>query len=964
MDSPTRKAGATPVDLATFLQLHGSSLPRTVKLVDGFCGTNDGDTLEADQILVFYKVEMQKMIIALDQFNQELCVPRNSTNKVQLLPFEYHIEHSTVQELLTDHQTPYFRVLEGIPSLQISSETTLKLLSNRPIHDFLKCEVVDIYDAREVQLPLQLTGRFQPLFDAREYYLEEVLAQYQLPINIRFVPQSQANDDSCARPLSSLGNLHLVRETEVEMVFAASLGDHLLLNLFPRTLDINVSCGFKITPESSKKITECRKTLVTSEKTLKRLDRIANNSFYFTACPIRRFNFESLKPPSISIPKPKDRVVQAELLTKATPEVVTKRDHVQLASKSGRSLQDVLAANQENCEVEEIDNNSWSSDVFPPVSKATEKDSDAVPALPPKLRSSVRSPSTTANGAATQASTQSPCRPVPKPRTLKRLTVTKEEHQENVKACVGPLVTQTQSQRANDLELSDKSESVPQSSACTDDDGDVDETFPELPPKPLFLTQRRIENEEEIYVSSSKEESPPPLPLRDFDDDCLAYSAVDITDWRAVEDRAWYTEVKDDGRVFKQYHFRNLDLSRICPPDESEGYLDMEGPGVDGKQHDQYIDPDESGIHEDLESPRLGEADREREGEAATNFERGESSEEDMPYEEIEGQETPRREHQSEENEVKLKKTKVENPSKNSRSKQTQRSGNTSPQSPHHAAAAIRQNDMIISSRQEEDFMDFKEIEQFFKFTKQLSEANVKIADLEKQVSESATKQPPASTGSTSGHVGNSKEVCKDSWDENRNRLDSYGTLCKHSQTSTQVGTRPDGCEKKMEEKKPTTLAPDYIGQEKSRFYQELSLTTVQERDEMKKSVSDSDDDYEDYVECVYDREFANQEKLCDDESASYVNVENWQGKTGTDSEDDDDGINPIYYNTVEIVTQKAERASQCYLQLDNPNDDEENVYVNVDTQKSDPDSDLINDISKPPPLPPKQRSSSLRDAQ
>ncbi|KAJ7360449.1 hypothetical protein OS493_015550 [Desmophyllum pertusum] len=261
--------------------------------------------------------------------------------------------------------------------------------------------------------------------------------------------------------------------------------------------------------------------------------------------------------------------------------------------------------------------------------------------------------------------------------------------------------------------------------------------------------------------------------------------------------------------------------------------------------------------------------------------------------------------------------------------------------------------------------MDFKEIEQFFKFTKQLSEANVKIADLEKQVSESATKQPPASTGSTSEHVGNSKEVCKDSWDENRNRLDSYGTLCKHSQTSTQVGTRPDGCEKKMEEKKPTTLAPDYIGQEKSRFYQELSLTTVQERDEMKKSVSDSDDDYEDYVECIYDREFVNQEKLCDDnESASYVNVENWLGKTGTDSEDDEDGINPIYYNTVEIVTQKAERASQCYLQLDNPNDDEENVYVNVDTQKSDPDSDLINDISKPPPLPPKQRSSSLRDAQ
>ena len=422
---------ATPVTaLSTFLERHGSSLPVTVKVEEGFCGTNVEDTLEADQILVLYKVERQNMITALDRFNQELCVPRNTTNKVLLLPFEHYSEHSTVQELVNAHQTPYFRVLEDIPSLQICSETTLKLLSVRPIDKFLKCKLVGANDDREVQLPLQLAGRFQPLLDPREYYLEEILEQHQLPINVRFVSQSRVNDDGvCARLLSSLGNIHLASKTEVEMLFAASVDDQFSLNLFPRTLDISVSCGFKVTANTSMKIKACRQAIETSAKPLKRLDTIASNSYYFSACPLRRFSFEALQPPSILIPK-STGVSDAELLSKAKQcetidetyvnrEAITKRDHahcLQSVPKSGFSFE-VEPTVYENCDV----NNSF--DNFG-VSKETERGTHAVPPLPPKTYS-VSSESTTAN-VTTQPKLQSSCRPVPRPRPRTRVGPAKE----------------------------------------------------------------------------------------------------------------------------------------------------------------------------------------------------------------------------------------------------------------------------------------------------------------------------------------------------------------------------------------------------------------------------------------------------------------------------------------------------------------------------------------------------------
>lgn len=1107
---------ATPVtDLTTFIGRHGSTLPSTVKVEEGFCGTNAKDTLEADQILVFYKVEKQNMIISLDEFNQELCVPRNTRNKVQVLPFEYFNERNTVQELVNAHQTPYFRVLEDISSLQICSETTLKLLSNRPIHDFLRCEVVDVYDAREVQLPLQLAGRFQPLLDAREYYLEEVLEQYGLPVYIRFVSQSRANDGVCALPLSALGNIHLEGETEVEMVFAASVDDHLSLNLFPRTLDISVCCGFKVTADTSKKIKECRQTLEASAKTLKRLDQIATNSCYFVACPVRRFNFESLQPPSISIPKATG-VSQAELLSKdkqyktveetsINREAVTKRDQcLQSASTSGVSF-DLEAAHYENCDIDDIFNNS-------DVSKATEKGTDEAPPLPPKIRSG----STTAD-VTTQPRPQTSCRPVPKPR--KRVGEAKKGNQENITA------TQTQSHKGKSSEddaeetcpelpsrpgfLDDKEdnsvireEGPPPLTPGTSSEDGAEDICPELPPRPEFLNESGIDDKEEVNVSreegpllltpgtpseddaeepcpelpprpeflnessiddkedsdGSREEGPPPLTSTtssedDAEETCPelpprpgfliahrnedaadndvsredrppplpprcpgpsdfgypAYLVVDVTDWRAVEakkekalstikDDGLYCEAKDDGRVFKQDDPRHLDLSFMYPQDETKPgvdvensevsdspYVDCERPeregvngrpyvdmeyhekiGVNGIRRDRensdqvdVISPDETRASEEQESPRFREAAKANEGDVAWKFEE-ESSEDDWPYEEIDDQRpSSPKEHPSKENEVKLneKKAKLKNPSKNLRIKKPHRSSDARP---HRAAIDSRQSNqsnMIISGHREEDWMDFRDIDQLFKLKKQLNEALAKQANVQKQVnvtkqtliSESQIQQSSARTGSTSDHTGNTQYLDMNVWDKNQNRLDSSGTFCKpHSQRSSQVATRSESPllnkkaidpEKKVEEKKTgfSSLAPENIGQGKPTYDRECSASTrVQERGEIKESdVAGSDDDY-DYEEC-FDRKYVNHQT----------------------------GISSSFEN------------ESHYLQLENPNDQkDEKVYVNVDAQKSDKmlgtdettaqkETFILekSGIKEPPPLPPKKRASSLRDA-
>ena len=109
-----------------------------------------------------------------------------------------------------------------------------------------------------------------------------------------------------------------------------------------------------------------------------------------------------------------------------------------------------------------------------------------------------------------------------------------------------------------------------------------------------------------------------------------------------------------------------------------------------------------------------------------------------------------------------------------------------------------RNNDIWISSRREEDLVDFKDIEQFFTFKKQRDAALAEVEYLKKQIQ----NQQPASEcqGGTSQTVSIEWKTVKD---ENENVPVSTKKFCKpfntKNETRSEFGT---DCGKKMEKKK------------------------------------------------------------------------------------------------------------------------------------------------------------------
>jgi len=643
MDS-ARKTDSASVDLATFLDHHGCHLPRTVKLVDGFCGTNEDDSLEVGQILVFFKVGTQKTIEAVDRLGQTICVQQKSENKVHLLPLECHNEYTTVKDLLTA-PIPYFLVLEDMLSVGIVSGSKLKLPRNRRgiLNNYVNCQIVNLNASREIALPLHLTGRFLPLLDVKDFYLGEVLAENRLPVNIRFLQSqsSRTNDPLAAQSLTRLGNILLMRKTDVQMVFAASFDN---LYLFPKTLDINVSCGFKHSAEIGKKI---RQALEISATSLKRLDDVIKSSFYSMTCPIRRFKVQSFKispMPYSGHARAKQNETPEKLLCEYRKESA-KQDRLLISSDKCRPFAPIRKPNfdshqeeghYENCETNENPEvciksaNSCLAASEPGdegiyVNDENKINCMEVPPLPPKTRT--RSMEDEATG----VKPKSRSRPVPKPRN-RRNAETKARSEEYT--CQ---LEQTKPEEENDLECT---ESAQRPRVPSQDH--VEEICPELSPRPIFLLGAHINSEEDKSLISqednppllperktiSKGETPPPLPARNQslreNDQGLAYLAVDVTDWKKIEGMV-YAEVKDDGRVFKPGDAENAFIGMLVKPDETEDYQFMKDQRPEGN-----VTREQPDIHrkpcDDTESLRSKEAQLVEE----------ESSDEDHAYEEME----------------------------------------------------------------------------------------------------------------------------------------------------------------------------------------------------------------------------------------------------------------------------------------------------------------------------------------
>ena len=570
------------LDLATFLDRHDCRLPRTVRLLDGYCGTNEEDVLEADQILVLYKVERQKIIVGLDQLGQEICLQQNSKNKVHLLPLECH-EYCTVKQLLTT-KSSHFLVLDDIQcSIKIVSGSKLILTSRQGrISNLFKCQVsaqvLDQNGSREVLLPLHLTGMFLPLLDVKDYYVEDVLAKNELPVNIRFVSQTeQATTDHLshlnAHSVTRQGNIRLTRKIDVEMVFAASFDKEFSLYTFPKTLNVSVGCDFKVSAETATKIKECMG--------LKKLDDLIKESFYFTANPVRRFNLRWPIIPLMSLPwcsHPRAKQFQTPEEEPTENRVLAKRDrlpsfHIRcsfLSSKkpiSGEIQEEGDCENRETGDMPVICTSRSMEyiNAFPSTSEATDEGVYAndeivinamkIPLRPPKSR-----PLSTAEDEGINARPNSPSQPVPKPRKRSDL-MAKVGSQENKANKCASQVPQMKEEERNAAKGDGTDYAQRQIALCEDE---VNEAFPELPPRPIFLLGAQ-NSSEELERLSSQEDKPPSLPLKkqqskvfcplredtesreENQSQGLFYSAVDVADWKKVEENyeLQAEEVKD-----------------------------------------------------------------------------------------------------------------------------------------------------------------------------------------------------------------------------------------------------------------------------------------------------------------------------------------------------------------------------------------------------------------------------------
>ena len=737
---------------------HERSLPRTVKLVDGFWGSEEDETLEADQILVLYKVERLKVIMALDAFRQEIFFPRNSNFKVYLLPPECKI-YSTVQKLITHQTPPFFLVLEDIPSAGIESGSKINILSNGgSVSDHLKCQVIKNGKSKEVLLYSHFKGKFLPLLEATEYSLDEVVTQKHLPVSVRFVSGSiSANDRVIAPSLTNLGNICLKDEAEVSMVFAASFDLTLSLYVFPKTLEVNVSCGFKVSAETSRKVKECRKILQTGVTSLEEVDDFVASSFYYAASPVRKFSLQSPQEPALPVLPPRSRIGECQQMTevKLYTNVVYLTQHDLVPEgydkQVGVAIPSVIVYDDRESGSQE--------DIPPPLPpKYGEKTrSEFVslgvtpPVLPPKHKSDCETHDSDLAYLVVDL------------RTWKR---DEDEHEGDTSFLLELTGEPDEGERVDKKPtVRDKSNFGTCEKVNVEQD-DVRNVYQEVTFQPVGM--------EDYLIPAEQKQSGHKMNWEDADDDYLipeeargnafeqndarnAYLEVihqpdrteelkregHMADWEKANDNYWKS-AKDD--VIKHGDARNVNLELIHEPDDV--YL-VSREEEEGKKHqmdwEKAEDDDYANVLDggSLTYPHLLRKSMEN-IEVQHVAEENDSSD-DEPYEEIfvplESLESSAREFRLESTTGKQKKEGMKKPSTMSSSNNNDSSKTTGTSGKEEVAAApsINNNNIWISTRREEDCMDFNDIEQFFKLRKQLNDLSVRAKDLE-QV---CTKEEP-----------------------------------------------------------------------------------------------------------------------------------------------------------------------------------------------------------------------------
>jgi len=280
--------------LSFFLDQHGSTLPHVVKVIEGFCGVAASCTIDSGQILILHSLHKETKILGKDAKDHDLFIPTNIQVKVEMVPKNSFEEYPSIQDLLRTFPN-YFRVLEDIPSLDVTSGSIFQISrQNTFATDCIECPRVGSEDNEDlVKFPLNLRGKFQPLQDSREFFLDEVLCDDNTNLTVHFVKSGVCGNNQVA--LDELGNIRLIGECETESVFATIMNANgKTLAVFPKNLNITIQPA----ELGSEYYCKLRDHIITNQvKTIRRIQRLNKLVLYQARNPVRQFPVLEILPP-------------------------------------------------------------------------------------------------------------------------------------------------------------------------------------------------------------------------------------------------------------------------------------------------------------------------------------------------------------------------------------------------------------------------------------------------------------------------------------------------------------------------------------------------------------------------------------------------------------------------------------------------------------------------------------------
>ena len=288
--------------LENFVRDQGTTFPRVVQVVEGFCPVSEENAVENGQILILHTVQQEGYVVVKQQSGAEIIISASCPDKLCLVPVDRLDEqYDTVEELFMA-QPDYFRVLNDMPSFGIMSGTVMKICTRQNGVYHLECEVVGHASPRPiVKLPLTEQGQFQPVLDGHEYTLKDIFNENStLPDTTAFIFINFSGSHGQTEAILLGESFRIERKLEEDTVVATSVLEGEVL-LFPARLDVTISPALEVSHGiQGEELIFRQQYLIRS--CLDQVEELGARCVYTPDKPIRTFNLEGLAAPQPANP--------------------------------------------------------------------------------------------------------------------------------------------------------------------------------------------------------------------------------------------------------------------------------------------------------------------------------------------------------------------------------------------------------------------------------------------------------------------------------------------------------------------------------------------------------------------------------------------------------------------------------------------------------------------------------------